>query len=187
MTFRPVYAVYAWILGLTAVGVFLVSVAHQGSMETSQTEAVAFVTVSLDQSKLLNESSSYEVQRAAEHFSDVLLGWTVEPSFAVEFAHAVGAEYSFSGRRQEKENLLFEVSGPVTSVDPAKALVGLLKGRLTEYNSATHSGYVIAFERESLVSKAVSNWRFDLGVTFLVLLIEGLLLLTWDYAYARRH
>lgn len=186
MTFRPVYAVYAWILGLTAVGVFLATAAYQGSMESSQNKAVAFVTVSLDQSKLPNESSSYEVQRAAEHFSDVLLGWTVEPSFVVEFVTPGSGPYSFVGRRQEKENLLFEVSGPVTSTEPAQELVKVLKQRLSEYDAATHSGYVIALERYTLVPTVVSNWRLNFGFTFLVLLIEGLLLFTWDYAYARR-
>ena len=35
----------------------------------------------MDQTKLANENSSYEIQRASEHFSDMILGWTVTPSF----------------------------------------------------------------------------------------------------------
>lgn len=182
MKFR---AFYGWILSLSAVGVFFACVAYQGHFESTQNEAVAFVTLGLDQSKLSAEVSSYEIQRAVEHFSDVVLGWTAEPSFAKEFAQGVGEQYGFSARRQEKENLLFTVTGPVETEGPAITLVSLIKERLGEYNAASNSGYTVAVERETVVQVQQSNWRSALGFTLLVLLMEGLGFFAFEYARRR--
>ena len=182
MKFRPFYG---WILGLSAVAVFLGSVVYQGHFSSQETEAVAFVTLGLDQSKLPGEVSSYEIQRAVEHFSDVVLGWTAEPNFAKEFAQGVGEQYSFSARRQEKENLLFTVTGPLETEGPAITLVSLIKERLGEYNAASHSGYTVAVERETLVQVQQSNWRSAAGWTFVVLLMEALGFFAFEYARRR--
>lgn len=177
-------ALYGWILGLTAVAVFLGAVAYEGHFVSTENQAIAFVTIGLDQSKLPTEVSSYEIQRAVEHFSDVVLGWTVEPGFAKDFAQAVGEQYSFSARRQEKENLLFTVTGPVETEGPAITFVSLIKERLGEYDAATNSGYTVALERETLVTATQSNWRFAAGLTLFALLAEAVLL--WGFEYARR-
>lgn len=182
MTIRPLHG---WILGLSAVVVFFGTLAYTGNFSSTENQAVAFVTVGLDQTKLPNESSSYEIERAVEHFSDVILGWTVEPSFAKDFAQGVGEGYSFSGQRQEKQNLIFTVTGPVETEGPAITLVSLIRARLEQHNSVTQAGFVIALERETLVEVTRSNWRMAAGVTLLVLVLEGLTLLAFDYARRR--
>jgi hypothetical protein len=176
---------HGWILGLTAVAVFLGSVAYQGHFESTENQAVAFVSIGLDQSKLPMETSSYEILRASEHFSDIVLGWTAEPSFAKDFAQAVGEQYSFSARRQEKSNLLFTVSGPVETEGTAITLVSLIKTHLAEYNAATNAGYTIALEREIMVTATTSNWRSAAGFTLLILLAETVLLCGYEYARRR--
>jgi hypothetical protein len=178
-------AIYGWILGLTAVAVFLGTTAEQGRVSSSKNEAVAFVTIGLDQSKMPTEISSYEVLRATEHFSDIVLGWTAEPSFAKDFSQAVGEDYSFSARRQEKSNLLFTISGPVESEGVALTMVSLIEERLSEYNAATGAGYVVALDREMLVSSTESNWRFSVGLTLLVFIVEGLVLCGYEYTRRR--
>lgn len=182
MKFRPLYG---WILGLSAVAVFLGTAAYEGRINTPQNQAVAFVTIGLDQSRMPTETSSYEILRATEHFSDIVLGWTAEPSFAKDFAQAVGEDYSFSARRQEKSNLLFTVSGPVETEGTAITFVSLLSERLSEYNSATGAGFVVAFDRETMVSSTESNWRMAVGSTFLVLLVEALVLCGYEYSRRR--
>lgn len=182
MRFKPYQF---WILGLTVAFVFLASMAYAGRTVEPQQEAVAFVTVGLDQSQLPAENSSYEIQRAVEHFSDVILGWTVEPSFANDFEKLTGGSFGYSGRRQEKENLLFTVTGPVQDTVPAQELVDLIDARLAEYNAASHSGYVLALVRTTVVETHPSSWRSSLGLAFLAGCLEAVLFLALSHAPRR--
>ncbi|MFA5855214.1 MAG: hypothetical protein WC846_02935 [Candidatus Gracilibacteria bacterium] len=150
------------------------------SQDTAPNSAMLFV--SLGKKPLPNEVSSYEVERAVEHFSDVLLGWTVEPAFHEEFKEKVG-DYSFTGQRQEKQNLLFTVEGNFESAEPAKVFLRLLTERLEKYNTETSESYVVGLHAESfLTNEEGSNMRFIAGTILLSLIGAGFLLFLMEYA-----
>lgn len=186
MKFRKIYL---WILA----AVFLLSSSfsfwYWKDFEPRNTVRV-FVTVGIDQTQRPAENSSYELQRAAEHFSDVILGWTLEPSFRADFLETAGAWHTLTGQRQEKQNLLFEITNVnenLSSEDlsSGEALITVLQNQLDEYNAATHQGYVLA----------VSNVSFEMGVhsfmpmfgeILLALVITATLLIAYEYATSRR-
>ena len=149
------------------------------SLPEPEPRGMVFLTVGLDQDELKNEDSSYEIQRAVEHFANVILGWTVEPSFAEEFDAA-----EFSGRRQEKQNLLFTVR--TDEVREMKEFVHLIEKRLDEYNDASNSGYVLAVKRYSVVEPERAEFRMILGIVLVSLIFVGLILFAYDYAYRNR-
>ncbi len=168
--------------------VLLGSLFFVGQKKEVSFKAYAFLTLGLDQMALSNEASSWELQRAAEHFSDLVLGWTVEPKFKQEFVDLVGGQVSYSGRRQEKQNLLFEFSGPeLGATEPAEQFVSLIEGRLSEYNTATKSSYLLALKKFSLVEALYSGTRVVLGATLLAFVVSISLLLLWPYVFSARH
>jgi hypothetical protein len=144
-----------WIVtGLTVI-VFIVSALLTSEMPNEKTETSLFLTLGLDQTQLENETSSYEIQRSLEHFTDVVLGWTIEPSFSNDFPQ------SFTGVKQEKQNLLFIID----DADPRSAdLLSLaILERLNEYNEASNSGFVIAVERSTTIDRTLYPMRIVFG------------------------
>src|SRR3989344_1351098 len=146
---------------LTRAGSFI----WVSSLEEPSDSAVAFVSIGLDQATLSAEVSPYEILRANEHFSDIILGWTVAPDFADEF------EFSFTGQRQEKQNLIFTVEG-VSNIDPARELVSLISSRLAGYNEIAHSSYQVALVQYSVVEGERAESRLVLGATLLTFLLS---------------
>lgn len=151
---------------------------HNNKLEEPEDQSALFVTIGLNQDALNTETSSYEIHRASEHFSDVVLGWTVEPSFSEEF------EYSFVGRRQEKQNLLFLVDSPEEG--HADALGEALQVRIDEYNENTGAAYVLAVQRTSIVEQNLSRARVFGGFVLLIMLLTTGLLTLWEYAHCYR-
>ena len=177
---------YVWFTTGVVLGALLGSIFYVNALGEPHNKAVAFVTLGVD--PLVGESSSYELQRAAEHFSHIVLGWTIEPAFADEMMEAVGS-LSFSGQRQEKQSMIFEVSGPpglVFDNTPAVAMLDLLKQRIDEYNLEARASYTVAVERFSLEEGQRSGWRIVAGVTLLALVFSVLLLMTFENFYASR-
>lgn len=173
-----IFVAVATLLGLVA------SLLYVNQLGPAQDKAVAFISVASDVSTLPAEVSSYEILRANEHFSDIVLGWTVEPSFTAEFEELTGVEFSFSGQRQEKQNLIFEISG-ANDLTPAYSLVDLIEMCLLEYNASTNSNYLVALQRYSFVEGERSDGRIVLGATILVLALSVSSVMLWDYATRR--
>lgn len=180
------YKVYSWIVALVMLVSLVGSLVYVEQLGEPNDEFYAFVTIGLDQEVLANESSSYEVQRAVEHFSDVILGWTVEPSFKSDFNQIFGDGFSFSGKRQEKQNLLFTIYADplVTSegIEYGNILVDLIDERLADYNSSTNSAYVIAIDEYSFVEGSRSDSRIVLGALLISFILSVFVLMLWDYA-----
>jgi len=168
------------VFGVTLL-IFLGTLFYVQTLGEPQNKAVAFVSIGLDQQILSTEVSSYEILRATESFSDTVLGWTVEPSFVADLEPIWDAEYAFSGQRQEKQNLIFEVYG-VESVVPAQELVDGIRNRLAEYNSATHAAYVLALDHYSFVEGQRADGRTVAGATLLAFVLSILGVIFWDYA-----
>lgn len=148
-----------------------------GGLGEVENDATAFVTLGLE--ALPNETSSYEIQRATEHFSYIVLGWTIEPAFVEELDLVMGEGFSFVARSQEKQSMIFTVSGAYDLVYdevPAQQLLDLVKVRIAEYNSATGASYTVAVERFSFQEGSRSEWRIVLGMILLggVLSVLGL-------------
>ncbi|MEK7146122.1 MAG: hypothetical protein AAB802_02965 [Patescibacteria group bacterium] len=172
----------------TAFIFFLGGLVYVNQLPEPDKKELVFVTLGIDQNKLPNESSSYEIQRATEHFSDVVLGWTIEPSFETEVEAITGYDVDITGRRQEKQNLLFTVSADPTEFDGegGSAFLNVLGSRLAEHNGVTNAGYVIALSRMSLLTEETSSSRFLLGLTLLGFLLGASLLTLGDYARQTR-
>ncbi len=177
-----------FVLGVVAAA-FVGAMLFVSNLGEVENEATAFVTLGLQ--ALPGETSSYEIQRATEHFSYIVLGWTIEPAFADEVAEVMGEGFSFGARSQEKQSLIFTVSavpGLADDVQPAEDLLNLVEMRIDEYNSATEAEYVVAVERFSFQEGSRSEWRIVLGVMLLsfVLAILGLSIFERLYADSSR-
>lgn len=158
------------------------------NLEEPDKKGLLFLTVGIDQKSLTYESSSYEIQRAAEHFSDLILGWTYDPSFEKELKESLHYDVRVTGQRQEKQNLIFYLyARPEVYNDSAgELLLDLIESRINEYNRASNSGYVIALSRYSMLENSGSNFRIGAGVVFLSLIFTGILLFGFEYAFGNR-
>lgn len=147
-------------------------------------KGLLFVTIGIDQRLLQNESSSYEIQRASEHFSDLVLGWTSEPSFSKELDEKLKFHVDFSGSRQEKQNLIFYLSAKpeLYTEKISQEFLTLLKSRIYEYSSNTNSGYLIALSKYSVLESTRSDLRIFLGIVFMTTFLAVIFLIITEYA-----
>lgn len=153
-------------------------------------KVLVFVTVGIDQTERPDETSSYELQRASEHFSDVLLGWTLEPSFRQDFLNEAGAWHTLTGQRQEKQNLLFEITNiheniAQNDMSAGQAFLKVLNAQLAEYEAATHQGYVLAVQNTAYEIGQHSGLPM-VGDVLLAMVLAVVLLLAYEYAQTRR-
>lgn len=172
---------------LLALGLSFVHLWAQGEPNN---RAIAFVTIGIDQTALPDEVSSYELQRAAEHFSYIMIGWTMEPGFENEVISNLGEGYSYSATKQEKQSVIFSVYGPdglVNNEEIAKTFLSLIEGRIAEYNEATNAGYVLAVKRFSYIDGERSELRVVLGAVLFSLIFSILFLMYLGYGNAPRH
>ncbi|MEK9160338.1 MAG: hypothetical protein AAB383_06455 [Patescibacteria group bacterium] len=184
MKFRKLYL---WILLAVFVVSAVISYLYWKDFEP-RNKVLVFVTVGIDQTERPDETSSYELQRASEHFSDVILGWTLEPSFRQDFLKEAGAD--FTGQRQEKQNLLFEITDAEENISEGDVSAGesflkVLNAQLAEYEAATHQGYVLAVQNLSYELGQKSPLPM-VGDVLLALVLVGVLLLAYEYAQTRR-
>lgn len=164
---------YSKILIFVLIASFVGGLIYVKNAPEPEPKSLIMATVSLDQYQFEETLSSYDHQRASEHFANVILGWTVEPSFADEFG-----EIGFSGRRQEKQNLLFTVhSDDQLELD---RFVTLIRQRLDEYNSASSTEYSLAPIRYSDLEVERAELRVVGGVVLLSLIFSALILFSYD-------
>lgn len=180
---------YLWILVtvfvLSSLGSFLYWKGYE-----PLNKVLVFVTVGIDQTARSAETSSYELQRASEHFSDVILGWTLEPSFRRDFLEEAGAGHTLTGQRQEKQNLIFEITNGLDNiaednVNAGAAFLRVLDAQLSQYNAATHQGYVLAVQNVSY-ERGLMSWLPALGEVLFSLIVAATLLFGYEYAKTRR-
>ncbi len=155
---------------LTAVGAFLII----SDLKSPHDQSVVMVeaSVGLERLPIYSGTSAYEMERASEHFSDVVLGWAVGPSFREEMA-----PLEYSAERQEKQNLLFKLyTDDVTEGD---RLIAGLNDRLSKYNDRTHAGYELAVSEVQKVTLSSSQLRFDAGVLLLIISLACVLRLIY--------
>ena len=181
--------VYFWILLVVGFLSLLGSYLYWKD-EIPLNRVLIFVTVGIDESQHPEEVSSYELQRASEHFSDVILGWTLEPHFREDFLSEAGTGYTFTGQRQEKQNLLFVVTNTENNIAEhdvfaGEAFLRVLNAQLQDYNASTHQGYVLAVQNLSYEPGAVSHLPV-LGAVLFFLTLTGAGLLTYEYAQTCR-
>lgn len=186
MKFRKMYL---WILvaafALSSLGSFLYWKDYE-----PMNKVLVFVTVGIDQTARPTETSSYELQRASEHFSDVILGWTLEPSFRQDFLEEAGAWHTLTGQRQEKQNLIFEITNVLdniaeNNVNAGAAFLRVLDAQLAEYNAATHQGYVLAVQNVSYERGVIPRLP-AVGTVLLCMVVAATLLFGYEYAKTRR-
>jgi hypothetical protein len=152
-------------------------------------KSITLLTPALEQNSLLSESSSYELQRASEHFSNIVLGWMIDPSFASSLQAVHEGEFVFQARLQEKQNILIEVQGGSEAELEAytSSLKNLIENSIQEYNAATGASYVIARERTTQFLEQENALRIYLLSVVLAAFVFYASLLTVDYVKKASH
>lgn len=186
MKFR---SIYLWIF-LCVLALSSIITALQYRNFEPRNEVLVFVTLGLDQSKVPGENSSYEIQRASEHFSDLLLGWTLEPYFREKYINEAGEWHTLRGQRQEKQNLLFTITNlkeniKVNDLSSGEAFLKVLEQQLLEYNTATNQAYVLAIKNISYKDGEFSAIPL-FGQILLIMILLGASLFVFEYASTRR-
>lgn len=180
---------YIWILALVLLLSSAFTLYRYRDFEP-RNEVLVFVTVSIDQSKLPVESSSYEIQRASEHFSDLILGWTLDPHFRANYLEEAGAWHTLEGQRQEKQNLLFTITNlqnniVADDVAAGEAFLRVLENQLSEYNRITNQAYVLAVKNLSYQAGSFTMLPL-LGEILLILIVASSALFAFEYVSTRR-
>ena len=153
------------VVSLALIGSFI----YVNAQPDLEERMALYVTIAAE--PLDNENSSYELQRAAEHFSDMVLGWTVEPGFALQ-------ALDFTARRQEKQNLLFMINS--SEETDAVLLLSTIEGLINQYNVSANSKYVIALSNISEADEPLNSSRIILGALLLALIASGAVIFTYD-------
>ncbi len=173
-----------WILVLALLFSSIGGWFYVKNLPEPNSRGLLFITIGINQKLLPNESSSYEIQRASEHFSDLVLGWVSEPSFSKELDSKLDYHLDYSGLRQEKQNLIFYLSANPEQYNEIANLefLNLIKSRISEYDSATNAGYLVAISRYSDLDSERSDLRIFLGIVSIVTLLTVFFLIIIDYA-----
>lgn len=180
---------YLWILAFVLLLSSAVTLYRYRDFEP-RNEVLVFVTVGIDQSKVPAETSSYEIQRASEHFSDLILGWTLDPHFRANYLEEAGAWHTLEGQRQEKQNLLFTITNVQTNIDSndlqaGEAFLRVLENQLGEYNRTTNQAYVLALKNLSYQTGS-SNVLPLVGEVLFILITASSALFAFEYVSTRR-
>lgn len=176
--------IHYWII-LVAFGASLASALfYLNSVKNPDGRGLLFLTIGINQELLGNETSSYELQRASEHFSDIVLGWVKEPSFSRELDAELSYHLTYTGVRQEKQNLIFNLSADSSLYDSgaAKVFLNLIEGRINEYNSNTKAGYVTAMSRYSDLAPLAYDSKALFGRVALTFGLSVIILISLEYA-----
>lgn len=148
---------------LMSAGVaLLLAIFSYSSIQPELTRQLSYLTIGIDQTDLSPDRSLHDIQRAEEHFSDMVLAWTVAPDFKQDLAEIHGETVSYTGRRQEKQNLLF--SAETENLDFPAQFEQLVAERIQEYNDHTDSTFVIARSAHNTVVDMQSPLRMSIGV-----------------------
>lgn len=177
---------YLYILSAALLISLMGSLYYVRNLEEPDSRGMLFLTLGIDRAKVPNEVSSYELMRAAEHFGDVVLGWTLDPAFKLEVNDLAAYELEVNGQKQEKQNMIFYISAAPEefSSQAGVAVETAIRARLEEYNSNTNSSFVLSLVRFSELSSYVDRTRIVFGVVLLTLVISTSLILAFEYAKA---
>ncbi len=173
-----------WIVVSALIFSSIGAVLYIDNLGEPDSKGLLFITIGINQKLLPGESSSYEIQRASEHFSDLVLGWVNEPSFSSELDEKLKFHANFSGLRQEKQNLIFYLSAEpeLYNENVGVEFLNLLKLRISEYDIMTNSGYLIAFHSYTDLESDRSSLRIFLGIVLLAILVTTTFLILIEYA-----
>lgn len=176
--------IHYWILLISFLASVGAGFQYFNDVKNPESRGLLFITIGVNQKLLASESSSYELQRASEHFSDLVLGWAAEPSFASELDAKLAYHLNFNGVRQEKQNLIFNLSADISDYNSSAGdvFLNLIESRIKEYNSMTNAGYVVALSRYSDLKPSDFGYKSLFGISFLTFLSTALILISFEYA-----
>lgn len=149
---------------------------------------VIMLSLGMDHTSLPTETSSYDIQRASQHFSEVVLGWTLEPSFEAEVKERFGSSYGVSSRQQENQNIILNVTADPADYDENDLwqVTSILRERIDRYNELTNGDFLIALDTYSTQDSFRSNWRILIGFPIVFLSLAVFLLFVWEYGFKMR-
>lgn len=145
---------------------------------TTTYEGVIFMSVGMEQEDYPEDAEAFGargVTEADNYFSETVQGWTMDPSFAIQVSERVGEGVSVSARKQERQNLIFQVfagSSEVVAVAADEA-INEIQERLSSYNETMKTSYAMANEEITLYENPPKNGfnafvGFVLGVLLVV-------------------
>lgn len=92
------------------------------------------------------DGSAYEAVEAADHFTEAVQGWMLNPGLIQRINENSGETVNISARKQEKQNLILTFSS--LNTESAEKIAGAVQEELTKditaYNQAAQSAFNIA-------------------------------------------
>jgi|GEM_PF-5414104 len=152
---------------------------YSNSLNTNLFDNQLFVSISIqDKQKATN---AYENLQAADQITESIQGWLKDPSLQQQLHQQTNLNFPFSGKRQEKNNLLinFTSSDQASASIFSEALIKTLKQRVTEYSQ--NSDLTILLNPQTLFTSKKSNPQ---AVYLIIATLLGLLLgliFSWLY------
>lgn len=128
---------------------------YSRSLNTNLFDNQLFISISIqDKQKTTN---AYENLQAADQITESIQGWLKDPSLQQQLHQQTGLNFPFSGKRQEKNNLLinFISSDQASASTFSTTLVSTLKQRVTEYSQ--NSDLTILLNPQTLFTSRKSN------------------------------
>ncbi|MBU1018586.1 MAG: hypothetical protein ABII07_05015 [Patescibacteria group bacterium] len=148
---------------------------------TTTYEGFVFLTVGMEQGSYPQDAEAFGargVTEADNYFAETVQGWTMDPSFANQVSERVGESVSVSARKQERQNLIFQVFAGSSEVAElaARETVAELSERLSSYNDVMKTSYAIA-NPEVTVYERIPQVLFNVFTGFVL----GFLILVFGF------
>ena len=152
---------------------------YSNSLNTNLFDNQLFVSISIQDKQ--KSTNAYENLQAADQITESIQGWLKDPSLQQQLHQQTGLNFPFSGKRQEKNNLLinFVSSDQASASTFNQALVSTLKQRVTEYSQ--NSDLTILLNPQTLFTSQKSNPQ---AIYLIIATLLGLtlgLIFSWLY------
>lgn len=157
----------------TAVGAGAAWFFTQNSVAEKSFESTLFMTVVTS-----DENSSVEEKETSAHFfAEAVLGWTLSPAFVNE----VG--FPFSSRKQERGNIIFQISG--TSPEDLKRkkniFESVLEKKLSRYNDLAKTRFSLLLDNPVIEEHIAKKSFWTMGGAIAGFFIGLFLLEGWKF------
>jgi capsular polysaccharide biosynthesis protein len=168
---------------------FLLALAYSFQTNHGTRSAQTFVTLGMDFSSEVaaNYFDANEGQNVIDQFTETVQGWLLNPVLLADVESAVGYSFETAVRKQEKQNLIVDLTTDISN-DPevaATELLGRLDREISRYNEVTQSTFLLALDSTVSSEKAPNHFVFAGVVGGLVFVLLVLLGLSLEYLRRR--
>lgn len=147
----------------------LVSAAWTLFFAQTQYRSTLFFTVAGENKGI----SLYEDTRGADLFSETVQGWTKNPGLVAEIGDKTGEKFGISGRVQESQNVVVELSADSEEgiKKVSEETLNVLKTKVNEFNKETNHTFTLAIPTTEYTTEEPG-----LGKNELIFLLIGLII-----------